>query len=541
MWCIALAAWLSVVAANSRSPHIVLIVADDLGWDDVGFHGSNEVQTPNIDALAAAGLVLQHHHVAPVCTPSRASLMTGKYAIHTGMQHKVIYGMEPRGLPLSERILPQYLKDLGYSTHLVGKWHLGSYKKAYLPCQRGFDTHTGFITGKIDMYDHTNMETGTWGFDFRRDPEIISHDLFGKYATDIYTEEAVKLIKYHNRTQPLFLVVAHSAVHSGNPYEPLRAPEDVVAKFSHIQDRQRQKFAGMLWKLDESVGKVMEALQESGLLSDSIVLFTSDNGGPAAGFNRNAASNYPLRGVKNTLWEGGVRAAAALFSPLLQKPSRLAPQRLHISDWLPTLYGAAGGDTSILKGIDGFNSWEALSKDLKTERTSVVHNIDDIFGSAAITINQWKLLKGTTYNGTWDGWYETSKRKGEYQIDATLQSRAAKAIRSLGLMPDKDKVFKMRAAASINCSQSTTAPIACNPLVAPCLFNIDDDPCERVNMAEKEPEILQKMLIKLKEINATAVPPNNRNLDLRGDPKYWGRVFVNFGDFVSENPSIIDL
>ncbi|CAG9792195.1 unnamed protein product [Diatraea saccharalis] len=519
-------------ALVSNPPNIVLIIADDLGWDDVGFHGSNEIWTPNIDALAYAGVILQHHYVAPICTPSRAALMTGKYPIHTGMQHGVIYGAEPRGLPLSEKILPQYLKELGYKTHLIGKWHLGSYKKEYLPRHRGFDSHTGFITGKIDMYDHTNAEKGMWGFDFRRD-SAVAHDLFGKYATDIYTNEAVKVIREHNGSVPLFLMVAHSAVHSGNPYEPIRAPEHVYDKFNHIKDRQRQKFAGVLWKLDESVGKVVEALQTNGLLHNSIILFTTDNGGAAAGFNSNAASNFPLRGVKNTLWEGGVRGVSALFSPRLVSNSRVATQQLHISDWLPTLYGAAGGDVSILSNIDGFNQWETLSKDLKSKRSSVVHNIDENWGIAAITIDQWKLISGTTYHGEWDGWHNSNRRDGEYKIDLIMQSTAARAIAKLGLMPDKNKIMSIRDAASVKCSNDSV--IICKPLEAPCLFNIKEDPCELRNLAESEPEILHKMLTELSEVNRTVVPPNNKPVDPHGDPKYWGQLYFNFGDFELSN------
>ncbi|XP_028173731.1 arylsulfatase B [Ostrinia furnacalis] len=537
---LALAFVLAFASACAARPHIVLIVADDLGWNDVGFHGSNQIPTPNLDALGMSGVILQHHYVTPICTPSRSALMTGKYPIHTGMQHNVIYGSEPRGLPLSEKILPQYLKELGYRTHLVGKWHLGSYKKEYLPKQRGFETHTGFVAGKIDMFDHTNAERGSWGFDFRTDSELVAHDLFGQYATDVFTNEAVRRIHGHNKSEPLFLMVAHSAVHTGNPYEPIRAPDKDIEKFAHIKDQQRRKFAGVLWKLDESVGKVVQALEANGLLENSIILFTTDNGGPAAGFNDNAASNYPLRGVKNTLWEGGVRGVSALWSPLLVSRSRVATQTVHITDWLPTLYTAAGGDTSIFKDIDGFDLWEALSHDVKSDRTSIVHNIDDIWGSAAITVDQWKLVKGTNYKGTWDNWYGPDGREGTYEVDLILKSPAGQAINKLGLMPDKDKIRQLREEATVNCNASIV-PITCKPLVAPCLFNIKEDPCEQRNLAEEEPEILERLLKELSEANQTAVPPNNKELDVRGDPKYWGRVYFNFGDFEMDDPSQINL
>ncbi|XP_053600201.1 arylsulfatase J [Plodia interpunctella] len=532
MWFIVLLLTFSVADGSNR-PHIVYILADDLGWNDVGFHGSNQIPTPNIDALAYAGLPLHNYYVSPICTPSRSALMTGKYPIHTGMQHGVLYGMEARGLPLSEKLLPQYLKELGYKTHLVGKWHLGSYRKEYLPKSRGFDTHTGFITGKIDMYDHTNVEQGTWGFDFKRDSDaLVSDDLFGKYVTDIFTDEAVQIISMHNKTDPLFLMVAHSAVHSGNPYEPIRAPDSVIDKFTYIQNRQRQKFAGVLTKLDQSVGRVLAALQTHSMLHNTVLVFSSDNGGPAAGFNDNAASNFPLRGVKNTLWEGGVRAAGLIFSPLLQKRSHVATQLMDISDWLPTLYSAAGGNVTQLGSIDGVDQWEALSKDLDSVRTEVLHNIDDIWGLAALTVWPWKLIQGTNYNGTWDGWFGPNGRQGSYNISKVFDSPAGRTLKGLGYMPSAGTVGQMRKAATVKCDYSAPK-VKCQPLQAPCLFNVQQDPCEMNNLAASLPSILQRLASSLSQYNATAAPAHPPKLDPRGNPKFWGRLYFNFGDFIN--------
>ncbi|XP_052737909.1 arylsulfatase I [Bicyclus anynana] len=522
---------LAAYKCSETPPNIVLIVADDLGWNDVGFHGSNQIPTPNIDALGCAGLLLHNYYVTPICTPSRAALMTGKYPIHTGMQHTVLFGAEPRGLPLSEKLLPQYLKDLGYKTHLVGKWHLGSYKREYLPMNRGFDSHIGFWTGKIDMYDHTSQEKGHWGFDFRRGFSV-AYDLFGEYATDIYTKEAIKVIDAHNNTEPLFLMVAHSAVHSGNPSEFIRAPEYLLDNFTYIDNFQRRKFAAVLTKLDESVGKVVAALDARGLLANSIVIFTTDNGGAADGFNNNAASNFPLRGVKNTLWEGGVRGAALIWSPLLEKRSRLATQRFHLVDWLPTLLRAAGADLSTLPAIDGIDQWDNLSKDLESSRTSIVHNIDDIYGSASITVGKWKLHKGTNYDGAWDYWYGPGGREGAYDVSSVMTSPAGCALGRLGMMPDQEKILTLRDAATIKCDRKNQ--IICNPLKAPCLFDIETDPCETKNLADEEPAVLAQLLSELAAVNATAVPPNNKPLDPIGNPRYWGYVFTNFGDY--KNP-----
>nr|CAD7439237.1 unnamed protein product [Timema bartmani] len=511
------------------------------GWNDVGFHGSNQIPTPNIDALAYSGLILNNYYTPAICTPSRSALMTGRHPTSNGMQHTVLYGAEPRGLPLSEKLLPQYLKELGYATHIVGKWHLGHFQKEYTPTYRGFDSHLGLWTGHHDYFDHTAHEgvsisglTGYnalsdakaanqnyWGMDMRRGLEP-AWDLHGQYSTDVFTNEAVKLIEIHNFSRPLFLYLAHAAVHSSNPYNPLPAPDSVVAKYAHLQDYTRQRFAGVLHKLDESVGKVVAALQKRGLLQNSIVVFTTDNGGPAAGFNINAASNWPLRGVKNTLWEGGVRGAALIWSPRLVKSGRVASQLFHMTDWLPTLYYAAGGDLSHLGDIDGLNTWEALSKDSPSNRTQVLHNIDDEYGNAALTVDDWKIVKGTSYQGYWDSWYGPSGRENSsqsYDIDQVLGSMTGKALTSLQRAATPAQILTLRTQAEVRCDPEVLDTISpphqpCKPLEASCFY----------------PDILRHLEQTLSKINATVVPPSNLALDPRADPNLWDHTWTNFGD-----------
>ncbi|XP_048481188.1 arylsulfatase B [Plutella xylostella] len=514
---------------SARRPHIVLIIADDLGWNDVGFHGLNQVGTPNLDALAYSGRVLHNYYVNPICTPSRAALFTGKHPIHTGMQHTVLFAMEPRGLPLSEKLLPQHLQGLGYSTHLVGKWHLGFHRREYLPMSRGFDSHLGFWSGRIDHFDHISMENGTWGTDFRRGYDV-AHDLYGQYVTDIYTKESIKIIRAHNQSSPLFLTIAHSAMHSQNAYDPIRAPYRLVETFKHIEDQQRRKYAAVLSKLDSSVGAVTAALSAAGMLDNTLLIFTTDNGGAPQGFNDNAGSNWPLRGVKNTLWEGGVRGAGLVWGASLPRGS-LVTDQLHVTDWLPTIYRAAGGDPSKLGTIDGIDVWGALTGAETTPRRALLHNIDDIWGSAAITVDQWKLIKGTNYNGTWDGWYGPSGREGSYDVDAVYKSPAGVALQKGGYMPDREAVLALRDQATVSCKNATSVP--CLPLQAPCLFNIQEDPCEMRNLAKEFPEVLEMMLSRLEVFNRTAIPPSNLPLDKAGDPKYWGRVYTNFVDYLT--------
>ncbi|CAG0923382.1 unnamed protein product [Notodromas monacha] len=214
-------------------PHIVFIMADDLGWNDVSFHGSEQIPTPNIDTLASAGIILNNYYVNPICTPSRSSLMTGRLTTQLGMQHDVISMDEPWGLPLNVTLLPEHLGRLGYRRHIVGKWHLGNHKAAYTPTARGFETHLGHWGGYRDYYDATS-EIGIKGMvmrgrDLRRNMEPAT-DKLGVYATDLYTSEALKIIQHHDPTQsPLFLYVAHAAVHAGLWSNPLQAPRDTKA------------------------------------------------------------------------------------------------------------------------------------------------------------------------------------------------------------------------------------------------------------------------------------------------------------------------
>ncbi|XP_017766449.1 PREDICTED: arylsulfatase J [Eufriesea mexicana] len=518
-------------AAAAVQPHIVFILADDLGWNDVGFHGSGQIPTPNIDALAFSGLLLDRYYVTPICTPSRSALMTGKHPIHTGMQHGVLKCAEPRGLPLQEKLLPEYLRELGYNTHIVGKWHLGFYMKEYTPLYRGFESHTGFWSGHQDYFDHSAVESPYFGLDMRRGLGS-AWDLHGQYSTDIFTKEAVTLIEKHNTSRPMFLYLAHAAVHSGNPYNPLPAPDQEVAKFTNIADYERRRFAGMLSKLDESVGRVVEALRKRDMLKNSVIVFSTDNGGPPAGFNLNAASNWPLRGTKNTLWEGGVRGAGLLWSPRLLRPGRLSRQLFHISDWLPTLVSVAGGDPSNLT-IDGVDMWQALREDVESPRNSVLHNIDDIFGVAAITVGHWKYVQGSTYNGQWDGWYGPSGRKLVYDVGGVVGSMAGRAVASVGFNLSAEAIRSLRDKAKVNCAEKNESLPVCKPLEAPCLFNVLTDPCEDNNVIDEYPSVLPAILEELRRLNATAVPPGNLPWDSRANPIYWDHTWTNFGDYLN--------
>ncbi|XP_053678592.1 arylsulfatase B [Anopheles nili] len=522
----------AVREVSASAPNIIFILADDLGWNDVGFHGSAQIPTPNLDALAYSGIILNRYYVNPICTPSRSALMTGKYPIHTGMQHTVLYAMEPRGLPLSEKLLPQYLKDLGYANHIVGKWHLGHYQLQYTPLQRGFDSHTGFWTGHHHMNDHTAVEHGHWGLDMRRGYDV-AYDLHGKYTTHVLAEEAVSIVHSHNKSSPLFLYMAHAAVHSANPYDFLPAPDETVMELGHIENYRRRKFAAMMVELDKTVGSLVNALHGRGMLENSIIVFSTDNGGPADGFNDNAASNWPLRGVKNTLWEGGVRGAGLIWSPLLQNVSQVSHQLMHVSDWLPTLYEAAGGNISSLPvELDGISVWNELSKGYPTRRIEILHNIDDIWGTAALTVGNWKLVKGTHYNRTWDGWYGPAGIRDEkaYPLETVEKCVAGQIMRELKMLPPRARITKLRRGATVSCGAGAHMATECNPLEGVCLYDLESDPCEYNNLADEHPHIVQSLLARLADYNSTVVQPSNMEDDPRGAPERWNYTWHNFGD-----------
>nr|XP_006817134.1 PREDICTED: arylsulfatase B-like [Saccoglossus kowalevskii] len=248
---------LSLATASATRPHIIFILADDLGWDDVGYHGS-VMKTPYIDALAAEGVTLENYYMPSLCTPSRSVLLTGRYEIHTGLQHGTILMMQPLCLPLDEITLPQKLKEEGYDTHMVGKWHLGFYRKECLPNNRGFDSFLGFYQAMGDHFYHNiSASPGHFnGFDFRRNNDVVADQYAGKYSTHI----------------PLFLYLSFQAVHT-----PLQVPSRYAELYNDLipNDEDRRIYAGMVTCMDEAVGYVTTVLKQSALWENSVVIFST--------------------------------------------------------------------------------------------------------------------------------------------------------------------------------------------------------------------------------------------------------------------------
>ncbi|KAM6919749.1 arylsulfatase I-like [Lycodopsis pacificus] len=361
---------------KKNQPHIIFILTDDQGFNDIGYHNPT-IKTPTLDKLAAEGVTLENYYVQPICTPSRSQLITGRYQIHTGLQHSIIRPRQPSCLPAHMDTLPERLREAGYATHMVGKWHLGFYRKACLPTRKGFDSFFGSLTGSVNYYSYGSCDgPGLCGYDLHED-EDVAWGREGKYSTTLFTQRARKILESHDPTdKPLFLLLSLQAVHT-----PLQTPESYIYPYRDMANVARRKFAAMVSTVDEAVRNVTYALRKHGFYRNSVIIYSTDNGAqPFAG-----GSNWPLRGQKGTYWEGGVRGVAFVHSPLLRRRRRVSKALLHITDWFPTLVGLAGGNTSESHGLDGFDVWPAISEGRESPRQEILHNIDPLHTPAAQT------------------------------------------------------------------------------------------------------------------------------------------------------------
>jgi arylsulfatase A-like enzyme len=363
----------NVNAQQAPRPHVVFFLADDLGWSDVGFHDS-EIETPHIDRLAAAGARLEAFYVQPVCSPTRAALMTGRYPMRMGLQVGVIRPWADYGLPLEELLLSQALQGTGYTTAICGKWHLGLHERQYLPTARGFDHQYGHYCGALDYFTHER----DGGFDWHRDDQVCRDE---GYTTELIGAEAVRLIEQHDPANPLFLYVPFNA-----PHTPLQALDRHLERYKRITDRKRRIYAAMVHAVDEQIGRIAAAVEKRGLSENTLFIFSSDNGGPI----NLGATNGPLRAGKGSLYEGGVRVAAFATWPGKIPAGQTIDQPLHIVDWYPTLLALAGADPELPHPLDGKNIWPVLTEGEKSPHEWLLLNAAPTGG--AIRAGDWKLV-----------------------------------------------------------------------------------------------------------------------------------------------------
>jgi len=369
-------------AASAQRPHILYIVVDDLGFADVGFHGS-DIKTPHLDRLAATGARFGQFYAQPMCTPTRAALLTGRYPLRYGLQTGVIPSGASYGLATDEFLLPQALKAANYRTALVGKWHLGHGDKAFWPRQRGFDSFYGPLVGEIDHFKHEAHGVTDW----YRDNSLLVEE---GYDTELFGAEAVRVIGGHDPQTPLFLYLAFTA-----PHTPFQVPQQYLDLYPGIADPQRRTYAAMITAMDEQVGKAVAALEARGMRKDTLIVFHSDNGGTRnkmfAGESAVAgdlpADNSPYRDGKGSLYEGGTRVVALANWPD-HIPAGEADGVVHVVDMLPTLAKLAGADLARSKPLDGMDAWPAIAAG-QSGRSEMVYNVEPMQG--AVRDGRWKL------------------------------------------------------------------------------------------------------------------------------------------------------
>jgi arylsulfatase A-like enzyme len=354
-------------------PNIVFILSDDQGFADVGYRNP-ELKTPHLDRLAATGVKLEQFYVQPVCTPTRAALMTGLYPMRLGLQLGVIKPESRHGLPLSARTLPQALREAGYFTAITGKWHLGNGAPEYLPTARGFEHQHGFYLGMTDYFTHER----DGGLDWHRGDRALRQE---GYATDLIANEAVQIIETHGGgARPFFLYVAFNA-----PHTPLQATAPWLARFAHIMDKKRSTHAAMIAHMDDAIGRIVQALEKRGLREKTLIVFSSDNGA-----NTPTGDNTPFRDQKGSVYEGGVRVPALANWPGRLPTGASVRQPLHMVDWHPTLLRLAGARPAVGVALDGRDLWAALMGDTRPIRDEILINAAP--GTGALRRGDWKLV-----------------------------------------------------------------------------------------------------------------------------------------------------
>ena len=374
--------------AAQAKPNFVFIIADDLGWADVAFHGGN-APTPHLDKLLKEGVELTHHYVAPVCSPTRTGLMTGRCWSRFG----VTTPQNARALPWDTVTLPRALKEAGYDTALTGKWHLGS-KPEWGPNHFGFDHSYGSLAGGVGPYDH-QYKKGEFQRTWHRNEALIDET---GHVTDLITNEACAWLEKRGE-KPFFLYVPFTAVHL-----PVKEPAEWLAKVpASITDTLQRHYAACVMHLDDSVGRIVTTLEKTGHRADTLIVFTSDNGGSTAENNGQTypaddypagklpGSNKPLRNEKGTVYEGGTRVPC-----IANWLGKLAPGRhdapVQITDWMPTFCALAGWKPKSDLKWDGVDLWPQLAEAAQPALRSI-YTVAPGFKQRSFRVGNLKLIE----------------------------------------------------------------------------------------------------------------------------------------------------
>lgn len=362
---------------NAGYPNVVLIVSDDQGWQDIGYNGS-EIRTPNLDALAGEGVILDQFHTFPVCSPTRAALMTGRNPNNFGVSSAFL--QNDRGVPLDQHFMPETFQEKDYQTWMFGKWHLGDLDEQSLPNARGFDYFYGTTLSANDYFTHESWRFGNHDW-FRNGEEVHEEG----YTTTLLTDDAIRKIEERDPERPFFLYLAYVA-----PHAPLQAPEDAIQAYAdEIEDENRRTFAAMVDVMDASIGRLVETLEQQGLRENTLIVFMSDNGGQETRF---AGNNGPLRDQKGTPFEGGVRTPAFFNWPGILSAGGKSEQFVHAFDVFPTIASATGVDLDSDLPVDGLDLWSVLKDDLPEVERGPIAQVS-MGNSGAVWSGDFKLVR----------------------------------------------------------------------------------------------------------------------------------------------------
>ena len=376
-------------AFAGEKPNFVFIIADDLGWADVAFHGGR-VPTPNLDRLREEGVELTQHYVAPVCSPTRTGFMTGR----TWSRFNVTAPQNEQALPFGTVTVARALREAGYDTCLTGKWHLGS-KPEWGPNHFGFDHSYGSLAGGVGPYNHF-YKKGPYSTTWHRNEELLTEE---GHVTDLITNEALSWLEKRGE-RPFFLYVPYTAVHL-----PVKEPDPFLARVpASIEGEVPRHYAACILHLDDSVGRIVAAIDKAGKADNTLIVFTSENGGSTAENNdtkypednypsgKLTGNNLPLRGQKGDPYEGGTRVPTVARWTGRLKPGTRCETPLHITDWMPTFCALAGHDPGRDLKWDGANVWGAISGEAELPERSL-YSVAPGHRAHILRSGEWKLIE----------------------------------------------------------------------------------------------------------------------------------------------------
>ncbi len=410
MWGVFVLGVLSSLALSAQAsdrPNVVVIVADDLGWADVGFHGNQIIDTPSLDRIAAEGAQLNRFYTTPICSPTRAALMTGRDPIRLGVAYSTIMPWQNNGIHPDETFLPELFLSAGYQTAMVGKWHLGHAQQSYHPNSRGFEHFYGHLHTEVGFYPPF---ASLGGKDFQRNGVSIDDQGYESY---LLADEVSRYIRERDTEKPFFIYMPFIA-----PHTPLDAPEELQTKYADMADDRgksrskmadstrfmakvtgrtsaRPMYAAVVDAMDQAIGRVLDTLDREGLADNTIVLFFSDNGG--AVYAIGGADNAPLRGGKGDTFEGGIRVVAAMRWPEKIPMGSRVDSIMSVMDVLPTLASAAGIDADTQFRLDGRNMLPALIDGQTMPREKLLFFISETPFKNHVNVtafnDEWKLIQ----------------------------------------------------------------------------------------------------------------------------------------------------